>query len=210
MFCPSCGFEDSQSNQFCRACGANLNFVRNALAKPDNITQSAISARDEIGRAVAAKIRETENAYELKKVAEDVLPEIEKFLESPEEKRLRRIRTGSIISFIGAGTAIAFTFVSIFADKELIVLAGLGTVAFFIGLSFIVNGLLFTVPKKTLSDNSAEAEKQRELDTKFASNDRSLNAETNELGLPEAQTVFNSVTENTTKHLKEKIPVERR
>jgi hypothetical protein len=36
--------------------------------------------------AFAAKINEIESVYELKKAAEDVLPEIEKFLDSPEEK----------------------------------------------------------------------------------------------------------------------------
>ena len=92
MFCPGCGLEERGSNQFCRACGTDLRPVRFALEKPDNITASAISARDEIGRAVAAKIRETQSVYELKKDAEDVLPEIEKFLESPAEKRLRRMR----------------------------------------------------------------------------------------------------------------------
>src|SRR5207244_3302116 len=97
MFCPDCGIEERQSNQFCRACGTDLRGVRLAVQSPDTITASAVSARDEIGRAVAAKIREVDSARELKKVAEDVLPQIEKFLESPEEKRLRRIRTGSII-----------------------------------------------------------------------------------------------------------------
>ena len=76
MFCPSCGFEERNTTQYCRACGADLRMVRVALEKPDNITQSAVSARDEIGRAIAAKIRETQSTYELKKVAEDVLPEI--------------------------------------------------------------------------------------------------------------------------------------
>ncbi len=74
MFCPSCGLEERQLNQFCRACGADLRNVRFALEKPDNITASAVSAREEIGRAVAAKIRETNSANELKKVAENVLP----------------------------------------------------------------------------------------------------------------------------------------
>ena len=77
MYCPDCGIEDRQTNQFCRACGADLRSVRVALESPDSVTASAASARDEIGRAVAAKIRETQSAYELKKVAEDVLPEIE-------------------------------------------------------------------------------------------------------------------------------------
>ncbi|HEX8248061.1 MAG TPA: zinc ribbon domain-containing protein, partial [Pyrinomonadaceae bacterium] len=112
MFCPGCGLEERQSDQFCRACGADLRLVRTALERPDNITASAVSARDEIGRAIAAKIRETTSAKELKKVTEDVLPEIEKFLESPAEKRLRRLRVGTLISSIGMGAALAFALVS--------------------------------------------------------------------------------------------------
>jgi uncharacterized membrane protein YvbJ len=54
MFCPSCGLEEGQLNQFCRACGADLRVVQVALETPDNITQSAVSAREEIGRAIAA------------------------------------------------------------------------------------------------------------------------------------------------------------
>src|SRR4051812_49110786 len=109
MFCPGCGLEERQANQFCRACGTDLRHVRQTLERVDNITASAVSARDEIGRAVAARIREAESMHELKKVAEDVLPEIEKFLESPAEKRLRRLRVGTLVSSIGAGASIALT-----------------------------------------------------------------------------------------------------
>lgn len=201
MFCPGCGLEEIRSNQFCRACGADLRVVRTALERPDNITASAISARDEIGRAVAAKIRETQSTRELKKVTEEVLPEIEKFLESPAEKRMRRIRTGTIISFIGLGAAVAFTLVSMFVKEDLLIVAGMGVVTLFIGLSFFINGLLFTVPKKSLEDRSEEANNQRELDV--------AEAQTNELLLPENKSLFSSVTENTTKHLKEKQPIPR-
>lgn len=93
MFCPSCG-SNEQTSQFCRACGTDLRTVRTSLERPDSITASAVSAREDIGRAVAEKIRQVEDAHELKKVAEDVLPQIEKFLESPDEKRLRRMREG--------------------------------------------------------------------------------------------------------------------
>ena len=82
MFCPNCGSEDRQANQFCRSCGADLRVVQIAVSRPDQITASAASARDEIGRANAAKIRETQSVSELGEVAEEVLPEIEKFLES--------------------------------------------------------------------------------------------------------------------------------
>src|SRR5207249_237149 len=78
MFCPSCGSEERQASQFCRACGTDLRPVRVSLERPDSITASAVSAREEIGRAVADKIRDVEDARDLKRVAEDVLPQIEK------------------------------------------------------------------------------------------------------------------------------------
>jgi len=206
MFCPGCGIEEKEANQFCRACGTDLRPVRRALESGDAITASAATARDEIGRAVAHKIRETRTAAELAVVAEEVLPEIEKFLESPEEKRMRRVRVGTILSSIGLGAGIGFVIISLLLnEKDLVVIAGLGVVAFFIGLSFIVNGLFLTVPKKTVDDKSSAAEDQRELDTRIDEPD----AATNELTLPPARQTFASVTEETTRHLKEKQPARR-
>jgi hypothetical protein len=205
MFCPGCGLQETHSNQFCRACGTDLRPVRLVLEQPDNITASAASARDEIGRAVAAKIRETQSAHELKKVAEDVLPEIEKFLESPEEKRLRRLRTGTIISSIGMGVVIALTLVGMLVkQEEIFFLAGLGMITFFIGLGFLLNGLFLTVPKKSLADKSEDATSQRELDV--------IGSRTSQLVLPEANkdSIYSSVTEHTTHQLKKKEPVPRK
>jgi len=198
MFCPSCGLEEKQSNQFCRACGSNLNVVRTALERPDSITQSAVSARDEIGRAIAFKIRKAKSPDELATIAEDVLPEIEKFLESPEEKRLRRVRDGTITSSIGVGVVMMFLLMLSNGSDSLFMI-GAGLITFFIGLGIITNGLLFTVPKKVISDKSSDARSQRELDAAESS--------TNELVLPESNSVFSSVTEHTTRHLKEKQPV---
>src|SRR2546428_8075607 len=106
MFCPSCGSEERQASQYCRACGTGLRPVRVSLERPGSVTASAGSAREEIGRAVADKIREVEDSRDLKRVAEDVLPQIEKFLESYEEKRLRRVRAGVIVATSGFGTGI--------------------------------------------------------------------------------------------------------
>ncbi|HVE59831.1 MAG TPA: hypothetical protein VNB22_23665 [Pyrinomonadaceae bacterium] len=207
MFCPNCGIEETQVNQFCRACGTDLRSVRYAVESPDSITASASGAREEIGRAFAAKIREAQSSADLKIVAEDVLPEIEKFLESPEEKRLRRMRIGTLISLIGLGVMFAFAWIAgMMKDDGFFLVAGLGVVAFFIGLSFVINGILLSVPKKGLSDKSSDAEHQRELDA----HEKVLNAQTNELVLPESKQVFTSVTENTTQHLKEKQPVLRK
>ncbi|MBA2340517.1 MAG: hypothetical protein H0V88_08990, partial [Pyrinomonadaceae bacterium] len=151
MFCPSCGSEERQPSQYCRACGTDLRIVRASLEKPDAVTNSAASARDEIGRAVAAKITEFKTAGELKKIAEDVLPEIEKFLESPQQKRLRRIRTGVVIALIGLGATFCF-FLLTLKDPDAQFLMSLGVTAFLIGLAFIINGLLFTVPQRSVAD----------------------------------------------------------
>src|SRR6202048_1857655 len=114
MFCPSCGSEERQASQFCRACGSDLRTVRAGLERPDSITASAVSAREEIGRAVAQRIREIEDPRYLRRITERVLPRIDKFLESHEEKRLRRLRAGMITAFIGLGVGIpAFTLLAI-------------------------------------------------------------------------------------------------
>src|SRR5213080_3598402 len=133
MFCPSCGSEERQASQYCRACGTDLRSVRISLEHPDSVTASAVSARADIGRAVADRIREVEDAQELKKIADHVLPQIEKFLESYEEKRLRRMRTGVIVAASGIGAAglvIVMFGVLRGADIEAIgILLGLGITA---------------------------------------------------------------------------------
>jgi hypothetical protein len=147
MFCPGCGSE--QHGQYCRSCGTDLRVVRTALEKPDATMTSTISARDEIGRAIADKIRELKSAKELSKVVEDVLPGVAQFLETPEEKRLGRIRGGMIMASIGLGAALAFAILSISVGKSgPLFVSGLGLTVFLVGLGLVFNGLLFTIPKK--------------------------------------------------------------
>ena len=155
MFCPNCGSEERQVSQFCRACGTDLRAVRTSLAKPDAITASAVSARDEIGHAIADRIRELETGEDLKKVAEEVLPQIEKFLESPQQRRLRGIRAGVITSSIGLGTTVLF-FVWSLSASDMLFLTGLGVTTFLIGLGLIINALLFTVPKQSVQHDSLD------------------------------------------------------
>jgi hypothetical protein len=202
MFCPNCGSEERQATQFCRACGVDLRAVRVSLERPDSVTASAVSAREEIGRAVAQRIREVEDARELKKVAEDVLPQIEKFLESYEEKRLRRVRAGTIIGASGLGAGILGLILSASLtgpDLEAALwVGGMGITAFTLGLGFIVNGLLFTKPRKGLEDLPSDARLQNLLDAGQPPPAQSASR---------AQTTSNlaqpgSVTEHTTLHLK--------
>jgi hypothetical protein len=201
MFCPSCGSEERQASQFCRACGTDLRPVRVSLEQPDSITASAVSAREEIGRAFAQKIREVQDARELKKVADHVLPQIKKFLESPEEKRLRRMRAGVITAASGFGTIIlglvlASVIYGSVGQTLTVGGAGLGLLMFLVGLGLVLNGVRFTEPRKTIENHSPNAQSQNQLDAGHSS--PQIRAQTtSNLAAP-----VGSVTENTTLHLK--------
>jgi len=202
MYCPSCGNEERQLSQYCRACGTDLRIVRNSLESPDSITQSAISAREHIGMAVADKIRQMKTAKDLEKIAEEVLPHFEKFLESPEERRLRRIRAGVITAAIGFGAALGMFFLAL-AEEDLLPLIAPGFIIFLIGIGVIINGLLFTLPRKRLPGDVEDAVAQNMLDATL--NRRTLYEApvptnmTNELPPAKPQSV--SITEHTTHHL---------
>jgi hypothetical protein len=156
MFCPVCGSE--QLSQYCRSCGMDLRRLHSVLEKQDEIKTPSISAREEIGRAFADKIRELKSAKELSKVVEEVLPGIESFLASPEEKRLNRIRSGMITAAVGLGAALAFATLGWFKEDSggPIFVAGLGLTTFLIGLGIMLNGWLFTIPKKPDKDQESE------------------------------------------------------
>lgn len=201
MYCPTCGSEERQLSQYCRACGTDLRSVRLTLERPDAVTASAVMARDHVSRAIADKIRETRSPDELQKVAEEVLPEIEKFLESPEERRLRRIRAGVVMAFIGLGACAGGVIASV-QDSELLILTFPGLVFFFIGLAVILNGLMFTLPRKrlpTVPNDGAypiDSRGAASLDTGSISSPSML------VSGERRPTV--SVTEHTTKHLADK------
>ena len=170
------------------------------LERPDAITESAVSARVHIGRAIADKIRMTESASELQKVAEEVLPEIEKFLESPADRRLRRLRAGVIVSFIGVGATLGGFLASI-SQPDLFVLVIPGMIMLFIGLAIIANGLLFTLPRQRVMDHADEAMAQKALDSQFKAATGSV-AEAPPNVLTSGERTVASVTEHTTHQLK--------
>jgi len=202
MYCPTCGSEERQISQYCRACGTDLRVVRRSLERPDTITASAVSAREQISQVMADKIREMESARDLERVAEDVLPQLEKFLESPEEKRLRRVRAGVVTAAVGLGASLLIFLASLSAH-DLIPFIALGLVAFFIGLGLIINGFFFTVPMKGLIDRSEEALAQKELEARTVNQLSSFSQSTNDLvGPNDRMTGRPSVTEHTTHQLK--------
>ena len=211
MYCPTCGSEERQPSQYCRACGTDMRLVRRGLERPDTITASAVSAREQISQVLAEKIRELDSAEDLKRVAEDVLPEIEKFLESPEEKRLRRIRAGVVTACIGLGGALLMFLMSL-KDHDLFPFISLGVVTFLIGLGLVINGLVFTVPRKEIDDRSDEARSQRELELRMQGGSSAkqlspFSQSTNDLSVASDRIVSQpSVTEHTTHHLNPQKP----
>lgn len=196
MFCPQCGAREDQPKQFCRGCGADLRMVRSALTKSEH-PQPSPSARDEISRVLALKINELYSANDLKKVAEDVLPQIEKFLESPEEKRLRRLRNGVILAGIGMGAMIVGPLLSgMLHERELQMIGALGIVPFLIGLATLINGVLFSLPRKRATQFMADASVP--MTVPLMSNKPAV--ATNEL-LPDNPPRPTSITEHTTHQL---------
>ena len=196
MYCPCCGSEERQISQFCRVCGSDLRAVRTTLEKPDAITASAVTARDEIGHAIADRIRELKKGSDLAKVAEEVLPQIEKFLESPQQRRLRGIREGVVTSAIGLGATVFFFIWGLY-EPDVVFLTGLGVTLFLIGMGLIVNALLFTVPKQHVPNESFDSVQRNIIE---AASER-VTISKNELSTADPLTPPPSVTEQTTHHL---------
>ena len=191
MFCPSCGSEERQLSQFCRGCGMDLRAVRAGLERSDTVTSSAVTARDEIGRALASRITELRGPGDLKTLADDLLPKIADFLESPEEKRLRRMRNGVITSAVGLGAMLMFFLMALAVRNEaLLVPIGAAAVVFIIGLGILINGKLLTVPGIQISDPAQEPRSEG----LFEKPERPLTVEPRELLPP-------SVVEHTTHRL---------
>jgi hypothetical protein len=148
--------------------------------------------------AVADKIRQMDSARELERVAEDVLPPFEKFLESPEEKRLRRLRAGVITAAIGFGLFIPALLMAL--DKtDFFPFVAPGFITFVVGLGVLINGLLFTMPNKRLPGTTDDALSQKVLDAVPNSYEPPpITPPTNDLL---RRTQLSSITEHTTHHL---------
>jgi hypothetical protein len=177
-----------------------LRAVRTGLERPDAITESAVTAREEIGRAIATKIRDVQSGQDLKHIGNYVLPQLSGFLESPEEKRLKLIRAGIILTSVGAAASLLFVVLRLFVDLSATINGGLflalsasGLVPFLLGLGLVINGLYFTLPhKKSLAPSEDRSGQKEVWDTSLP---RKEFATAQPLAVPV------SVTEHTTHNL---------
>lgn len=190
MFCPQCGSTQPDELNFCKSCGANLNSVRTALEKPA-----------------------TTEEFDWKRtwVAEAMMTQAEKDRRrgmTPEDKRRREIKAGVIT----ASSGVALTLV-LSAIMEGIIAGGaasgvaipilsrlwiVGLIPIFVGFALIVNGVFISPRGKDTSDNTGPSMDPTPVE--FAPP-----AETNHL--PDGQPF--SVTDETTRHLNEPVPIER-
>jgi hypothetical protein len=110
------------------------------------------------------------------------------------------MRVGTIISTIGLGATFGMLIMGVFAqaaDKEGFMLtSGLGVACFFIGLGFLINAAVFSRPRTSVTDHSADARAQNAIDA--GSQQAQLRSPTTSNLVPPPA----SVTENTTLHLK--------
>jgi hypothetical protein len=210
MFCPGCGVEDIKSSQFCRACGAELLVVRQAMEQgADTGPIEPNTAREEIGRALADKIRQFETAADLRLAVYEILPVVERLLETPQEKRLRneqeqleseqnrlrRARVGVVTAALGLGEALVFLLAGLTSrNTDWLFPMAPGVIVFLIGIGILVNALYLTVlpakPKDALTLPPAE----RDPDSLQGSRKKKELGPADPHGIP-------SVTEGTTRQL---------
>ena len=124
-----------------------------------------------------------------------MLPEIEKFLESPQERRLRRVRAGVYVTMFGLGAFLFFLLLSM-KEEELLFLTAIGVAAFLVGLGIIINGLAFTVPKEQSSARALDATKEGLEQSVISTSPREELPAARQMSVPVA-----SVTDHTTHRL---------
>ena len=151
MFCPSCGSEERQVSQFCRACGTDLALGHNPR-KPDAL-RFGVSARDEIGHDITDSIRDLRrtviSAGSGRRSSSD-----REFLD-PRTRRLRGVREGVVRCDRAGGLRLLLDLGSV-GNRCLWVPARRD--GFLIGLGSF-QCLLFTVPKHTIRPGRSKRRK---------------------------------------------------
>ena len=194
MFCPRCGATQSDELKFCKACGANLQAVRQVVD-----TKDTGKKLDWSNTWVADMFLSGEEA-----VRRQMEMERQQGL-TPEVKRYNEIKAGVITTFAGVGISILLLVlmqgivlggnVSSAAAEILSRLWIAGIVPVFVGIALIINGLI--VSKKLVELARRDLPTQPRVGTRDADPELLRTADTSEF----IGSNF-SVTEGTTKHLK--------
>lgn len=140
MFCPQCGSTQDDGLRFCKACGANLRAVKQALVSPER------SENFEWKNTWVAEMLMSSEQAVIRKAELDRLKGV-----TPESRRRNEIKAGMITGSVGIGLMI---FLYVFMEG--IILGGrvppaeseilkriwiAGIIPLFIGAALIINGL---------------------------------------------------------------------
>lgn len=184
MFCPQCGSTQSDELRFCKNCGTNLSSVKIAVVNPERVERSGLEGTW-VGEMLMTR-HEKDRVRGL----------------TPEQKRRREIKAGIITASSGVSLSVVLSVlmeaivingkISLLAADILSRLWIVGLIPIMVGLALIANGVFISPRGK--NEKIVETISDQELPP----------ADTNQL----TGGTF-SVTENTTRHLNEPVPVER-
>jgi hypothetical protein len=178
MFCPQCGSDQSNELKFCKACGANLSTVRQALATRET------GEKADWGKSWVTSLVEAQRSAELDRQRRI----------TPEVIRYRETKAGIICASVGVGLGL---FLYVFMQG--VILSGnpgpgeaeilsrlwaVGLIPLFVGIGLLISARV-RGPKETRVTGSLTPE-QHSLESGHPSDYIPSNS---------------SVTENTTKHL---------
>jgi hypothetical protein len=203
MFCPGCGLHVNDDLKFCRQCGANLHNVRDAMSS------RSISDKFDWSRTWWAGMMYS--AEELERMR-GVTPEEQRLNE--ERRRLNEIKGGIITSSIGVGVMIVFYFffgaVAKAGNPEAAEIVSklwmLGIIPTLIGAGLLINGYFISRRLVDLKEQLARAGMSAPQGP--ITQVGALEAKTtDQLIVDAAQAAGYSVTEDSTAHLKEPVPV---
>lgn len=193
MLCPRCSSTQSDDVKFCKACGANLQAVREALETREP------GAKFDWSNTWVAEMFMSGQAQELRK------QEMERRLGiTPTVKRYREIKAGVIVSASGIGIAIfLFVFMQGLLGKvepdtaEILTRLWIaGVIPFFVGLALIFNGLVVSKRLAEIQERERELKHPGSLEGQTVNQRELRPGDANEFIPPGF-----SVTEQTTRHL---------
>ena len=198
MFCPQCGTSQSEELKFCKSCGANLYAVRQA------VTTRGAGEKIDWNKTWVAEMLLSRDELKRRQIERDMYP-------SPEEKRYKEIKAGVITSCVGIA-AMIFLYVLM----QGIILGGrisptaveilsrvwvAGVVPFFVGIGLLINGVV--VSKKLVELANRELQQKETARTLKSADTDKENASFSPADWYEADSPQPSVTENTTRQLRD-------
>jgi len=205
MYCPQCGSTQSDELRFCKTCGANLEIVR------ASVTAGTVPGKFDWSKTWVAEMLQSSDQWVRKEKERERHKET-----TPETRRRNEIKAGVITASVGVGVMI-----TVFMIMQGIIAGGFvpqavaeilsrvwisGVIPLMVGLALIINGVFVN---KMFSGSEKLREQQRAIET------GELAGKPSEEYLPPADTrqLFPagfSVTDETTRHLKETIERERK